>query len=84
MALKPRPSPAGGLGLLPGETDEERIGESEAGEEVRSKTSSSSGFGSGSVSEVSDKARLGFSMTVISFERLKEKNFFWLLSKKIL
>ena len=42
------------------------MGDSEAGDEVRSKTSSSSGFGSGSVSEVSDRARLGFSITVIS------------------
>ena len=40
MALKPKPRPAGGRGLLPGETEEDRMGESEAGEEVSSKTSS--------------------------------------------
>ena len=70
MALKPKPRPAGGRGLLPGETEEDRMGESEAGEEVRSKTSSSSGFGSGSDSEVSERARLGFSITVISSNEL--------------
>lgn len=70
MALKPKPRPAGGRGLLPGETEDDRIGESEAGEDVRSKTSSSSGFGSGSVSEVSDNARHGFSITVISLIEL--------------
>jgi hypothetical protein len=70
VALKPKPRPAGGRGLLPGETEEDRIGEREAGDEVRSKTSSSSGFGSGSLSDVSDSARLGFSIIVISFDLL--------------
>jgi hypothetical protein len=70
VALRPKPRPAGGRGLRPGETEEDRIGEREEGDEVRSKTSSSSGFGSGSLSDVSDSARLGFSIIVISFDLL--------------